>query len=127
MSSTDRRYGRRATRSPTCIFLLPRTTPFEEVKKKTDGLTLFLVYIAKAGASLKARPIRTMLNHHTNEVFIDNLEVSDDDRIGEEGRGFHYLVEFNEIPTPAGDQRVYRRRSLVHRTGFAICQRARRV
>ena len=44
-------------------------------------------------ASLKARPIRTMLNHHTNEVFIDNLEVSDDDRIGEEGRGFHYLVE----------------------------------
>ena len=73
--------------------LITRTTPFEEVKKKTDGLTLFLVDIAKAGASLKARPIRTMLNHHTNEVFIDNLEVSDDDRIGEEGRGFHYLVE----------------------------------
>lgn len=73
--------------------LITRTTPFEEAKKKTDGLTLFLVDIARAGASLKAQPIRTMLNHHTNEVFIDNLEVSDEDRIGEEGRGFHYLVD----------------------------------
>ncbi|MDF1790757.1 MAG: acyl-CoA/acyl-ACP dehydrogenase [Thalassobaculaceae bacterium] len=73
--------------------LIARTTPLEEVRKKTEGLTLFLVDIAKAGASLKSKPIRTMLNHHTNEVFIDDLEVSDDDRIGEEGRGFHYLVD----------------------------------
>jgi acyl-CoA dehydrogenase len=73
--------------------IITRTTPFEEVKKKTDGLTLFLVDIEKAGDALKAKPIRTMLNHHTNEVFIDNLHVSDADRIGEEGRGFHYLVD----------------------------------
>lgn len=73
--------------------LIARTTPSGEVKKKTDGLTLFLVDIAKAGAALKGRPIPTILNHHTNEVFIDNLEVSDDDRIGEEGRGFAYLVD----------------------------------
>ncbi len=73
--------------------LIARTTPFEEAKKKTDGLTLFLVDIAKAGPALKSSPIRTMLNHHTNEVFIDNLEVSDDDRIGEEGKGFYYLVD----------------------------------
>jgi acyl-CoA dehydrogenase len=73
--------------------LIARTTPFDEVMKKTDGLTLFLVDIEKAGASLKGRPIPTMLNHHTNEVFIDNLEVSDDDRIGEEGKGFYYLVD----------------------------------
>ncbi len=73
--------------------LIARTTPLEEVKRKTDGLTLFLVDIAKAGPSLKAKPIRTMLNHHTNEVFIDNLEVGDEDRIGAEGQGFHYLVD----------------------------------
>jgi acyl-CoA dehydrogenase len=73
--------------------LIARTTPLNEVRKKTDGLSLFLVDIAKAGTSLKSTPIRTMLNHHTNQVFIDNLEVSDDDRIGEEGKGFHYLVD----------------------------------
>jgi acyl-CoA dehydrogenase len=73
--------------------LITRTTPFEEVKKKTDGLSLFLVDIAKAGKSLQATPIKTMLNHHTNQVFIDNLEVTDDDLIGEEGKGFYYLVD----------------------------------
>lgn len=73
--------------------LIVRTTPFEEVKRKTDGLTLFLVDIAKAGKALQATPIRTMINHHTNQIFIDNLEVSDDDRIGEEGRGFQYLLD----------------------------------
>lgn len=73
--------------------LIVRTTPIEDLKRKTDGLTLFLVDISRAGPALKAKPIRTMMNHHTNEVFIDNLEVSDDDRIGEEGRGFYYLLE----------------------------------
>ncbi|MES2537114.1 MAG: acyl-CoA dehydrogenase family protein [Pseudomonadota bacterium] len=73
--------------------LIVRTTPYEEVKKKTDGLSLFLVDIEKAGKSLQATPIKTMLNHHTNQVFIDNLEVSDDARIGEEGKGFQYLVD----------------------------------
>lgn len=73
--------------------LITRTTPLQEVKKKTDGLTLFVVDIAKAGKSLRARPIHTMLNHHTNEVFIEDLEVSDEDRIGEEGQGFRYLVD----------------------------------
>jgi acyl-CoA dehydrogenase len=73
--------------------LIARTTPLEEVTKKTDGLSLFLVDIEKAGASLKSRPIKTMLNHHTNEVFIDDLHVTEEDRIGEEGRGFHYLID----------------------------------
>ncbi len=73
--------------------LIARTTPYEECKKKTDGLSLFLVDIEKAGPALQSTPIPTMLNHHTNQVFIDNLEVSDDDRIGEEGKGFQYLVD----------------------------------
>ena len=73
--------------------LIVRTTPYEEVKKKTEGLSLFLVDIAKAGKSLQATPIKTMLNHHTNQVFIDNLEVGDDALIGEEGKGFSYLLD----------------------------------
>ncbi|MFC4279140.1 acyl-CoA dehydrogenase family protein [Achromobacter aloeverae] len=73
--------------------LIARTTPYEEVRKKTDGLTLFLVDIEKAGKALTSTPIRTMLNHHTNQVFIDDLHVSDDDRIGEEGKGFTYLLD----------------------------------
>jgi len=73
--------------------LIARTTPYEEVKRKTDGLTLFLVDIAKAGDSLRSTPIKTMLNHHTNQVFIEDLKVTDEDRIGEEGRGFYYLLD----------------------------------
>ncbi|WP_144110283.1 acyl-CoA dehydrogenase family protein [Paraburkholderia sp. BCC1886] len=73
--------------------LITRTTPYEEVTKKTDGLTLFLIDIEKAGKSLSSTPIDTMLNHHTNQVFIDDLHVSEADRIGEEGKGFYYLLD----------------------------------
>lgn len=72
--------------------LLARTTPYEQVKKKTEGLSLFLVDIRQAGAALQPRTIDTMLNHHTNEVFIQNLEVGDEWRVGEEGKGFQYLL-----------------------------------
>lgn len=73
--------------------LIARTTPLEEVERKTDGLSLFLVEIEKAGESLKSTPIPTMFNHHTNQVFIDDLEVAEDARIGEEGSGFKYLLD----------------------------------
>lgn len=73
--------------------LLARTTPIEKVERKTAGLSLFLVNIAAAGSSLKPTPIRTMLNHHTCQVFIDDLFVPDANLIGEEGRGFGYLVD----------------------------------
>ena len=79
-------------RQSDMYLLLARTTPYEDVKKKTDGLSLFLVDIAKAGKSLQPRTIDTMLNHHTNEVFIENLEIGDEWRIGEEGKGFSYLL-----------------------------------
>ncbi len=79
-------------RQSDMYLLLARTTPYDDVVKKTDGLSLFLVDIAKAGKSLQARTIDTMLNHHTNEVFIENLEVDDADRVGEEGQGFKYLL-----------------------------------
>ncbi|SEK17274.1 MULTISPECIES: acyl-CoA dehydrogenase family protein [unclassified Variovorax] len=79
-------------RQSDMYLLLARTTPYEDVKRKTDGLSLFLVDIARAGKSLQPRTIDTMLNHHTNEVFIENLEVEDTWRIGEEGEGFKYLL-----------------------------------
>ncbi|MFD0668265.1 acyl-CoA dehydrogenase family protein [Ramlibacter sp. MAHUQ-53] len=79
-------------RQSDMYLLLARTTPYEDVKKKTDGLSLFLVDIAKAGKSLQPRTIDTMLNHHTNEVFIENLEIGEEWRIGEEGKGFSYLL-----------------------------------
>lgn len=79
-------------RQSDMYLLLARTTPYEEVAKKTDGLSLFLVDIKKAGKSLHARAIDTMVNHHTNEVFIENLEIGEEWRVGEEGKGFKYLL-----------------------------------
>ena len=76
------------------MILLARTTPLAEVKKKSDGMSIFLVYVKSAcGKSLVAKPIRNMVNHETNTVFIDNLEIPADNLIGEEGRGFKYILD----------------------------------
>ena len=73
--------------------LLARTTPPEQTARKTEGLSLFLVDIAAAGEAIKATPIRTMLNHHTCQVFLDNVFVPEENLIGEEGKGFDYIVD----------------------------------
>jgi len=76
------------------MILLARTTPVAEVKKKTDGMSVFLVDKREAlGRGLTLRPIRNMVNHETNEVFLDNLEIPADNLIGEEGRGFRYILD----------------------------------
>ncbi|KAI9025543.1 acyl-CoA dehydrogenase, short-chain specific [Hyaloraphidium curvatum] len=77
------------------MLLLARTTPIEQRKKKTDGLSVFLVDMKKALASgqLSIRPIRTMLNHSTTEIFIENLRVPAENLIGEEGKGFRYILD----------------------------------
>jgi acyl-CoA dehydrogenase len=76
------------------MILLARTTPVAEVKRNSDGLSIFLVDVrAAVGHGLTLRPIRNMVNHETNEVFIENLEVSADDLIGEEGKGFKYILD----------------------------------
>src|SRR3990170_6014645 len=76
------------------MFLLARTTARDQVKKKTDGLSVFLVDMREAlGKGLTIRPIRTMINHATTEVFFDNLEVPAENLIGVEGRGFRYLLD----------------------------------
>jgi acyl-CoA dehydrogenase len=76
------------------MLLLARTTPKEEVKKRTDGLSVFIVDMREAkGNGLEIRPIRAMVNHATTEVFFDNLEIPADSLIGEEGKGFRYILD----------------------------------
>lgn len=75
------------------MVLLCRTTPVEECAKKTEGLSVLLVDMREvAGKSLTLRPIRTMMNHATTEVFFDNMEVPAENLVGEEGRGFRYVL-----------------------------------
>ncbi|MBS0532528.1 MAG: acyl-CoA/acyl-ACP dehydrogenase [Proteobacteria bacterium] len=75
------------------MLLLARTTPKEEVKKRTDGLSVFLVDMKLAqGASITIKPIRTMMNHATTEVFFDDLRVPAENLVGEEGKGFRYIL-----------------------------------
>ena len=76
------------------MILLARTTPLAEVKKKSEGLSIFLVDLHQAiGKGLTVKPIRNMVNHETNELFFDNLEIPADSLIGEEGKGFRYILD----------------------------------
>ncbi len=75
------------------LVLLARTTPIEQARKKTDGMSLFLIDTRAAGKSIQAVPIETLINHETNQLFITDLEVPDDALIGEAGRGFAYLLD----------------------------------
>jgi len=75
------------------MLLLARTTPLDQVEKRTDGLSVFLVDMRDAiGNGLEIKPIRTMINHATTEIFFDNLKIPADSLIGEEGKGFRYIL-----------------------------------
>ncbi|MBN9355498.1 acyl-CoA/acyl-ACP dehydrogenase [Herbaspirillum sp. WGmk3] len=76
------------------MILLARTTPLDQVKKKSEGMSIFLVDLREAiGKGLEVRPILNMVNHETNELFFDNLEIPAENLIGEEGRGFRYILD----------------------------------
>ncbi len=76
------------------MILLARTTPIAEVKKKSEGLSTFVVDLRDSiGKGLAVRPILNMVNHETNELFFDNLEIPAENLIGEEGRGFKYILD----------------------------------
>jgi len=76
------------------MILLARTTPLEQVAKKADGLSIFLVDLHQAiGCGMTVRPIRNMVNHETNEVFFDDLHLPADSLIGAEGKGFRYIMD----------------------------------
>jgi acyl-CoA dehydrogenase len=75
------------------LLLLARTTPQEEVERRSEGLSVFLVDMREAGDALTITPLRTMMNHATTEIFIDGLEVPAGALVGEEGKGFRYLLD----------------------------------
>ena len=76
------------------MLLLAGTTPVEEVKKRTDGLSVFLVDMKESlGKGMEISPIRTMINHSTTQIFFDELEIPADSLVGEEGKGFRYILD----------------------------------
>jgi acyl-CoA dehydrogenase len=76
------------------MILLARTTPIEQVTKKSEGMSIFIVNLHDAiGNGLTVRPILNMVNHETNELFFDNLEIPAENLIGEEGKGFKYILD----------------------------------
>jgi acyl-CoA dehydrogenase len=76
------------------MLLLARTTPIEDVKKKSEGLSVFLVDMRKAvGNGMTIRPIKAMINHNTTEVFFDNLRIPADSLIGQEGQGLRCIMD----------------------------------
>jgi len=76
------------------MLLLARTTPLDQVKKKTEGLSVFLVDIRESlGKGLEIKPLKAMINHHATEVFFDGVKVPTENLIGEEGKGFKYILD----------------------------------
>lgn len=76
------------------MILLARTTPLAEVKRKSEGMSIFLVDLREAiGKGMEVRPILNMVNHETNELFFDDLEIPAENLIGEEGMGFRYILD----------------------------------
>ena len=76
------------------MILLARTTPLPEVKRKSEGMSIFIVDLRDAiGHGLEVRPIANMVNHETNELFFENLEIPAENLIGEEGKGFKYILD----------------------------------
>lgn len=74
------------------MLLLARTTPKEDVKKKTEGLSLFILDMQDQKDNMTIQPIGTMINHATTEVFFENVEIPEENLIGEEGKGFRYIL-----------------------------------
>jgi acyl-CoA dehydrogenase len=76
------------------MILLARTTPLDQVKKKSEGMSIFMVDVKAAlSQGMTLKPIRNMVNHETNEVFFDALEIPADNLIGQEGKGFSYILD----------------------------------
>ena len=75
------------------MLLLARTTPYDELKDKSRGLSVFIVDLREAQGRMEVKPLDIMINHHTNTLFFDGLEIPAENLIGEEGMGFRYIID----------------------------------
>lgn len=75
------------------MLLLARTTPYEELKDKTQGLSVFILDLREVKGHLEVQPLDVMINHHTNTVFFEDVEIPAENLIGEEGKGFRYILD----------------------------------
>jgi acyl-CoA dehydrogenase len=75
------------------MLLLARTTPYDELKDKTRGLSVFIVDLKENQERIEVKPLDLMINHHTNALFLDNVEVPVENLVGEEGMGFRYIID----------------------------------
>ena len=75
------------------MLLLARTTPYNELKDKTQGLSVFIVDLRNIKGRFEVQPLDMMFNHHTNILFFENVEIPAENRIGEEGKGFRYIID----------------------------------
>ena len=75
------------------MLLLARTTPYDELEDKTRGLSVFIVDLRENKDKLEVKPLNLMINHHTNQLFFDNVEVPVDNLVGQEGMGFRYIID----------------------------------
>ncbi|WP_454689869.1 acyl-CoA dehydrogenase family protein [Achromobacter aloeverae] len=107
------------------MLLLARTTPLEQVQKKTDGISVFLVDMRGAlGRGLEIRPLKAMINHNTTEVFFDNLRIPAENLIGEEGRGFRYILDgMNAERTLVASESLGDARWFIRKASEYACER----
>jgi len=75
------------------MLLLARTTPYDELRDKTQGLSVFLVDLRELKGKMEVQPLDLMINHHTNTLFLDDVEIPVESLIGEEGKGFRYIID----------------------------------
>jgi acyl-CoA dehydrogenase len=106
------------------MLLLARTTPYDELRDKTQGLSVFLVDLRTAGDALEVRKLDMMVNHETNSLFFKDLEIPAADLIGEEGRGFRYILDgMNAERILVASQAIGRARWFVDRASRYASQR----
>ncbi len=107
------------------MLLLARTTPRDQVAKKTDGLSVFLIDLREArGHGIDIRPIDAMINHNTTEVFFDDLRIPADSLVGEEGRGFRYILDgMNAERILVASEAIGDGRWFVRRASAYACER----
>lgn len=107
------------------MLLLARTTPLDQVKKKTEGISVFLVDMREAlGHGLEIRPLKAMINHNTTEVFFDGMRIPAGNLIGEEGKGFRYIIDgMNAERTLVASEALGDARWFIRKASEYACER----